>query len=41
MHPAQHLPRAEGLLADAGEEGGQAFGIEIEQIDAALHRRFD
>ena len=41
MHPAQHLARAEGLFALLGEPGGQAFGIEIQQIDghAALVQR--
>jgi hypothetical protein len=33
MDPAQHLARAEGLFALLREPGGQAFGIEIEEID--------
>ena len=33
VHPARHLPRAKRLLAEVGEERGEAGGVEVEQVD--------
>jgi len=32
LDPAHHLPRAKWLFADLGEETGEPFSIEIEQV---------